>query len=205
MALERHVRSAQQRHCRLLQLSDNLVSVLAFDKGRSKSWALNVLCRRVCALVVVCDIVWRLCHIRSEKNVSDEGARKDKYRSPLMIISEKLFLPRAPLQAVTPVPVPCKPLRVCPATPKACWQADDVSAPPPELPVPPCRMEQEPCLQIDEVPPPPPEAPVAVFPCEPSALPPVGASVPVQPVTQKPQQLDQQPQPKTKPAASCTR
>ena len=35
MALERHVCSAQQHPCRLFQLSDNLVSVLAFDKGRS--------------------------------------------------------------------------------------------------------------------------------------------------------------------------
>ena len=37
MALDRHSSSAQAHHCRLLQLSDNLVSALAFDKGRSKS------------------------------------------------------------------------------------------------------------------------------------------------------------------------
>ena len=60
-------------------------------------------------------------------------------------------------------------------------------------------MEQEPCLQIGEVSPPPPEAPVATFPREPSVSPALGAPVPVQPVTQKPQQLDQQPHPKRSP------
>ena len=82
MALERHVRSAQQHRCRLFQPSDNLVSVLAFDKGRPKSGALNTLCRRVCALVVVCDIVRRLRHIRSEKNAFDEGSRKESIGRP---------------------------------------------------------------------------------------------------------------------------
>ena len=52
MALERHVSSAQQHHCRVFQLSDNLVSLCAFDKGRSKSWALNALCRRSAALCI---------------------------------------------------------------------------------------------------------------------------------------------------------
>ena len=54
MALERHARDPSLHHCRLFQLSDNLVSVLAFDKGRSKSWALNALCRRACALQISC-------------------------------------------------------------------------------------------------------------------------------------------------------
>ena len=82
MALEWHGRSPQQHHCRLFQLSDNLVSVLAFDKGRSKSWALNALCRRSCALQLAADVVWRLRHVRSEKNVSDEGSRRERYKSP---------------------------------------------------------------------------------------------------------------------------
>ena len=91
MALERHVPSAQQHRCRVFQLSDNLVSVLAFDKERSKSWGLNAQCRRVCALVVACDIVWRLRHIRSEKNVSDEGPRREKWKSPLTVIERSIF------------------------------------------------------------------------------------------------------------------
>ena len=91
MALERHVRSAQQHHCRLFKLSDNLVSMLAFDKGRSKSWALNALCRRVCALIVACDIVWRLRRICSEKNVSEEGSRREKWKSHLTVIGRSFF------------------------------------------------------------------------------------------------------------------
>ena len=91
MALGRCVRSPQQNHCRLFQLSDNLVSVLAFDKGRSKSWALNALCRRVCSLVVACDIVWRLRHIRSEKNICDKGSRREKWKSPLTVIGRSFF------------------------------------------------------------------------------------------------------------------
>ena len=90
MALERHVRSPQNHHCRLLQLSDNLVSVLAFDKGRSKSWSLNSLCRRVCSVVVAANVLWCFRHIRSARNVSDEGSRKKEWMSPLAGIGRRL-------------------------------------------------------------------------------------------------------------------
>ena len=91
MALEHHSSSAQAHQCRLLQLSDNLVSALAFDKGRSKSWALNAMCRRACALTIAADIVWRLRHIRSEGNVSDRGSRREILRSPLASLGERLL------------------------------------------------------------------------------------------------------------------
>ena len=98
MALDWHVRSAQQHHCRIFQLSDNLVSVLAFDKGRSKSWALNALCRRACATQLAADVVWRLRHVRSDGNVADEGSRLEKYRSPLQDLGERLFLGPQPIE-----------------------------------------------------------------------------------------------------------
>ena len=165
MALERHTSSAQRHHCKLLQLSDNLVSVFAFDKGRSKSWALNAMCRRACALTVAADIVWRLRHIRSEGNVSDEGSRRECWRSPLAAIGHRLVRHVQPLvrPVIEPPPiaevrpsrrfdevpfVPCVAQHVVPAPPVAAvqWQVDQVSPPPPEalvddVPAPPLAPE----------------------------------------------------------------
>lgn len=58
-----------------LTLSDNLAVVLAFEKGRSGSPALNRLCRHAAALQLGLGILWRLRHIESPRNVSDAPSR----------------------------------------------------------------------------------------------------------------------------------
>eukprot|EP00971_Amphidinium_carterae_P317650 6314371-Amphidinium_carterae.1 len=76
MAVRRHCRSTSGLGSRLLVLCDNLVSVLAFDKGRSQSFALNALCRRMCAFLLACDVRLGLRHIVSEDNPADAGSRR---------------------------------------------------------------------------------------------------------------------------------
>ena len=46
--VRRSPRSQYTRGRRCLNLIDNMVACLAFDKGRSRSWALNAVCRRLC-------------------------------------------------------------------------------------------------------------------------------------------------------------
>lgn len=50
MGLRRVLRTASVCNRRLLTFTNNLVSAFVFDRGRSKSWALNALCRRAAAL-----------------------------------------------------------------------------------------------------------------------------------------------------------
>ena len=80
MLLRRHTRTVRCHRCRLLQFSDNLVSVCAFEKGRSKSWALNTLCRRSAAYQVACTVRWRLRHLVSARNPADAGSRRHEHR-----------------------------------------------------------------------------------------------------------------------------
>eukprot|EP00435_Cladocopium_sp_Y103_P071693 s675_g38.t1 len=54
-----------------LTLCDNLAVVLAFEKGRSGSPALNRLCRVAASLQAGLGLGWRLRHIESPRNVSD--------------------------------------------------------------------------------------------------------------------------------------
>ena len=58
-----------------LSISDNLVSILAFEKGRSGSRALNRFCRRAAAYQLACRIQWRLRHIPTDRNISDGPSR----------------------------------------------------------------------------------------------------------------------------------
>ena len=76
MGLRRWARHVQHAGKLVFSLSDNLVSVLCFDKGRSSSTPLNTLCRRACAYVMGCRFTWRLRHIRTEYNVADEPSRR---------------------------------------------------------------------------------------------------------------------------------
>ena len=58
-----------------LTLCDNLAVVLAFEKGRSGSPALNRLCRKAASLQAGLGLGWRLRHIESPRNVSDGPSR----------------------------------------------------------------------------------------------------------------------------------
>ena len=82
MALKREARSVSGHQSRLLVFADSMVSVLAFDKGRSKSYPLNSLCRRAAAYQIACGIKLRCRHIPTDRNVADEGSRRRRYKGP---------------------------------------------------------------------------------------------------------------------------
>ena len=58
-----------------LTLCDNLSVVLAFEKGRSQSPALNRLCRISASLQIAANVFWKLRHIESPRNVADTPSR----------------------------------------------------------------------------------------------------------------------------------
>ena len=74
--LRRCCRSVRHHWKRLLQFSDNLSSLFAFDKGRSKSRPLNTLCRRACAYQLSCGLFWHLRHVPTDRNWADAGSRR---------------------------------------------------------------------------------------------------------------------------------
>ena len=57
-------------------LSDSLVSIGAFEKGRAKSWALQILCQRAAAYQLAGEMFFRWRYVESERNVADEGSRR---------------------------------------------------------------------------------------------------------------------------------
>lgn len=75
MGLRRLCRSVKNMGATALSLSDNLVTVLAFEKGRSSASTMGGLCKKAAAYQIACRIQWRLRHIRSEKNVADQPSR----------------------------------------------------------------------------------------------------------------------------------
>ena len=75
MGLRRLCRTARNLGTTAMSITDNLVSALAFEKGRSSSRALNNLCRRAAAYQIGGRIQWRLRHIESKRNVADEPSR----------------------------------------------------------------------------------------------------------------------------------
>ena len=75
MGLRRLCRSTQNMGTNALSISDNLVSCLVFEKGRSSSKALNRLCRRAAAYQLGCRIQWRLRHIPTGRNIADGPSR----------------------------------------------------------------------------------------------------------------------------------
>ena len=74
-SLKRTARVASLTQSLKLTLCDNLAVVLAFEKGRSGSPALNRLCRQAAAFQVGLGIQWRLRHIEGPRNVSDAPSR----------------------------------------------------------------------------------------------------------------------------------
>ena len=76
MGLRRLCRTRRNLGCLALSLTDNLVSALVFEKGRSSAGSLNALCKRAAAYQLGGEIQWRLRHIRSEDNTADAPSRR---------------------------------------------------------------------------------------------------------------------------------
>eukprot|EP00973_Karenia_brevis_P083712 11614883-Karenia_brevis.AAC.1 len=56
-------------------IGDNLVSLCCFEKGRARSWSLNVLCRRIAAYSMACQFRLHYRHLESKRNLADAGSR----------------------------------------------------------------------------------------------------------------------------------
>ena len=76
MGLRRAVAGTAGHGHRILSLTDNMSSLLAFDRGRSCSYDLLCLCRRAAALCIGADVSWVLRHLETWHNPSDEGSRR---------------------------------------------------------------------------------------------------------------------------------
>ena len=76
MGLRRLTRTTRHLGTTALSITDNLVCCLAFEKGRSGSGPLNSLCRRAAAYQIAGRVQWRIRHIESKRNVSDEPSRR---------------------------------------------------------------------------------------------------------------------------------
>ncbi|CAE8629437.1 unnamed protein product, partial [Polarella glacialis] len=75
MGVRRCCRDRSALGHRVLLPSDNLVSVLALEKGRSSSYSLNLLCRRAAAYSIGGRISFRFRHIGTDRNVADAPSR----------------------------------------------------------------------------------------------------------------------------------
>ncbi|CAE8674891.1 unnamed protein product [Polarella glacialis] len=75
MGVRRCCRDRSALGHRVLLLSDNLVSVLALETGRSSSYSLNLLCRRAAAYSIGGRISFRFRHIGTDRNVADAPSR----------------------------------------------------------------------------------------------------------------------------------
>ena len=75
----REVRHLDRKH---LTLSDSMVTVGVFEKGRSCSFALLSLCRRAAAIQIAGDMQWRLRYIETKRNVADAGSRGQAEEPP---------------------------------------------------------------------------------------------------------------------------
>ena len=76
LALRRACRSRANFGRRVLVFCDNMVSVLVLDKGRARSYALNVICRRAASLQLACGICLKGRYLETDRNPADEGSRK---------------------------------------------------------------------------------------------------------------------------------
>ena len=61
--------------CRILSITDNLSSLFAFEKMRSRNRALLWLCRRAAAYILACGLIWRLRYSESKRNPTDTDSR----------------------------------------------------------------------------------------------------------------------------------
>ena len=76
MGLRRAVAGTAGHGYRFLSLTDNMSSLLAFDRGRSCSYDLLCPCRRAAALCVGADVSWVHRHLENWRNPADEGSRR---------------------------------------------------------------------------------------------------------------------------------
>lgn len=75
-AMRHKLRSSDEFGKHHLHLNDNMSMVLLCSKGRSGSYGMLRVCRRLAALCLASDIVWHCRWIPSEINVSDKGSRQ---------------------------------------------------------------------------------------------------------------------------------
>lgn len=79
-SLKRAARVSSQVRSKKLSLSDNLSAILAFDKGRSASSAMNKLCKTSAAIQTALQIRWKLRHVETKRNLADEPSRGKRVR-----------------------------------------------------------------------------------------------------------------------------
>ena len=79
-SLKRSARVASLTGMKKLTLSDNLATVLCFEKGRSGRPSMNRLCRVAGAIQAGLGIRWRLRHIETSRNLADEPSRRFEKR-----------------------------------------------------------------------------------------------------------------------------
>lgn len=81
-SLKRSARTAAHCNTKKLSLSDNLAAVLAFEKGRSSSGAMNRLCKTSAAIQIALQIRWRIRHLETKRNLADAPSRGKWFRQP---------------------------------------------------------------------------------------------------------------------------
>ena len=59
----------------MVSLEDDLSEILATSRGRAREHALNALCRRACAFLLVAEVSWVRRHEASEANAADFDSR----------------------------------------------------------------------------------------------------------------------------------
>ena len=68
-------RDVRWHGCRILSITDNLSSLFAFEKMRSRSRALLTFCRRAAAFIIACGFLWRLRYSESARNPTGRDSR----------------------------------------------------------------------------------------------------------------------------------
>ena len=75
-SLRRSSRVAGVHGYRKLTLSDNLPCILAFSKGRSSNFKMNLVCQTASAIQFATQIGWHLRHVETKRNVADKDSRR---------------------------------------------------------------------------------------------------------------------------------
>ena len=118
MGLRRAVAGTAGHGHRFLSLTDNMSSLLAFDRGRSCSYDLLRLCRRAGALCIGADVSWTLRHLETWRGPSDSFGRARFMRSSAQPLPLIMFLELWLFRFVTTQiwQIPCNMFRLIPAT-----------------------------------------------------------------------------------------
>lgn len=106
-SLKRSGRILSHAGCRKLTLCDNLSTVLALEKGRSNSIAMNRICKTSCSLQIALQIRWFVRHVETKRNQADRPSRGLKMRRPFTL--DPVSSPPEPIQPFNPSqPSRCK-------------------------------------------------------------------------------------------------